>query len=53
MNFGDIIEKNAFRKVYIKVYYDDKDVPICDILSCFEFSEHAADKSKLIIDIIK
>ncbi len=27
MNFGDIIEKNAFRKVYIKVYYDDNEYP--------------------------
>lgn len=47
---GDFVLEN---EELVKVYYDDKDVPICDILSCFEFSEHAADKSKLIIDIIK
>ena len=47
---GDFVLEN---EELVKVYYDDKDVPISDILSCFEFSEHATDKSKLIIDIIK
>lgn len=37
----------------LKVYYDDKDVSLTEILECFEISEHSVEKNKLIIDIIK
>lgn len=47
---GDFVLEN---EELVKVYYDDKNVSLADILSCFEFSEHATDKSNLIIDIIK
>ena len=47
---GDFVLEN---EELVKVYYDDKNVALADILSCFEFSEHATDKSNLIIDIIK
>lgn len=47
---GDFVLEN---EELVKVYYDDKNVSLSDILSCFEFSEHATDKSNLIIDIIK
>lgn len=47
---GDFVLEN---EELVKVYYDDKNVSLADILSCFEFSEHATEKSNLIIDIIK
>ena len=47
---GDFVLEN---EELVKVYYDDKNVSLADIPSCFEFSEHATDKSNLIIDIIK
>lgn len=47
---GDFVLEN---EELVKVYYDDKNVSLANILSCFEFSEHATDKSNLIIDIIK
>lgn len=37
----------------LRVYYDDKNVPLSEILDCFEFSQHFCEKNKLIIDIIK
>lgn len=47
---GDFVLEN---EELVKVYYGNCDVPLSEILDCFEFSEHAYEKNKLIIDIIK
>lgn len=37
----------------LKIYYNNKDLKINDVLSCFEYSDHAVNYDDVIIDIIK
>ena len=47
---GDyVLENEELLKVYIK----NKDVSIVDIINCFEISEHAKEKEKLIYEIVR
>ena len=47
---GDFILKD---EELLKIYYKNKDIKISDVLSCFEYSNHAVSYDDVIIDIIK
>lgn len=46
---GDYVDKND---VLAKVYYNEKQINVDELISCFEFSFEKAIKNKLIIEVI-
>ena len=47
---GDFVLEN---EELLKIYYDDKDISLNELLDCFEIENSSIEKNKLILEIIK
>jgi thymidine phosphorylase len=47
---GDLVSLN---EELLKVYYNEKEVKVEDILSCFEIKEEPIAKTKIILEVIE